>query len=70
MCNNTLKKMFPLETVLNYLFHKPVKSAAIRQSFVWILIHIFLNVKPRFEKINPLVYSIEDSTNKQNNQKI
>jgi hypothetical protein len=50
--------MFPPNIILNYIFRHPVANITVKQSFIWLLIHTYLNVKPRFEQSFPLVFAV------------
>jgi len=58
VCSSTIKKLFPLSIVFNYLITNPVKNEKVKQSFLWLIIHSYLNERPRFKKTTPFVFQI------------
>jgi len=47
-----------LPAILNYLINKPINNFKVKESFVWMIIHIYLNSRPRFKRSIPLVFSV------------
>lgn len=58
VCSKTIKELFPLATVYNYLITEPVPNEKVKESFIWLIIHSYLNERPRFKKTTPFVFSI------------
>lgn len=56
LCSKQIKEKFPLDTLLFYLKQSNLHPL-IKQGFIHILTHAYLNERPRFKDKNHFIYS-------------